>query len=60
MQPEGREIEHTPPRWGSHLVGDDKWRPIPSLSVRQETIGLFVAHNLLRLGIEAQRPAQTI
>ena len=44
----------------SHLVRDEKRRPISSARVRQETIGLFVADDLLRVGIEAQRPAQTV
>jgi hypothetical protein len=44
----------------SNLVRDEKRRPIPSVPVRQETIGLFVADDLLRFGIEAQGPAQTV
>jgi len=44
----------------SHVVGDEERRSIPPVRVRQEKIGLFVADDLLGLGIEAQRPAQTV
>jgi len=44
----------------SDLGRDDKRRPIPSVPVRQEAIGLFVADDLLRFGIETQRPAEAV
>jgi hypothetical protein len=44
----------------SHVVRDDKRRPIPSVGVRQETIGLFVADDPLGFWIESQGPAQTV
>jgi hypothetical protein len=37
----------------SNFVWDEKRRPIPSVSVMEETIGLFVADDLLSFRIEA-------
>ncbi len=44
----------------SHLVGDEKWRPIASVAVRQQAIGLVVAYDLLGVRIEAQGPSETV
>ena len=44
----------------SHLVGDEKWWPVSPVGVRQQTIGLVVAYDLLCFRIETQRPAQTV
>ena len=44
----------------SNLIRDDKGGTIASARVKQETVGLFVADDLLSFGIEAQGPAQAV
>src|SRR5262252_7984986 len=43
-----------------HPIGNNKRRPVASVAVREEMIGFFVVDDLLRFGIHAQRPAETI